>query len=224
MKKLIIITLISLQLLAQNTNSSKNPNIYSALGDKIYDNVKNIYNLITIAEYESSREKIKKYTTKVRKTKRFGFKIQNENKDIDKGTYLKALRELSATNDYFINSVNTHFENSIKNENSILFLNCVNSGLISIPKNKKTIKKYYYSHKNEINPKGIIQNIINKDNKKPVYKGLTKAQKEKNEIKRIRKKDKAKQKAIEKSLEDEVIRKKIKIRKDQKEELKTISN
>lgn len=50
-------------------------------------------------------------------------------------------------------------------------------------------------------------------------KGLTNAELEKIEINRIRKKDKAAQEAIERLLEEEVIKKKINIRKEQKKEL-----
>ncbi len=219
MKKLIITTLLTLQLFAQSSDFSQNPFIYSALGNKIYNNVNKIEKLQFMLEYEADKNKIKKYVKDVQKTKDIGFKIQDKEKNIDKATYLKALRELSLTNDYYINKINDNLISSIKSENNILFLKSVNSGLIDIDKNKKAIIKYYYAHKDSIDATGILQNIIDEHNKKPVRKGLTNAELEKIEINRIRKKDKAAQEAIERLLEEEVIKKKINIRKEQKKEL-----
>lgn len=219
MKKLIIATLMTLQLFAQGSVISKNPFIYSALGDKIYNNINNIEKLQFMLEYETDKNKIKKYVKDVKEIKEIGFKIQNEDKTIDKGAYLKALRKLSSINDYYVNKINDNLISSIKSQDNILFLNSVNSGLMDISKNKKSIIKYYNAHKDDINATGILKSIIDQYNKKPVRKGLTKAQLEKIEIDRIRKKDKAHQEAIERSLEEEVIRKKIEIRKIQKKEL-----
>ena len=58
MKKLIIITLFTIQLFAQSTTTSQNPFIYSALGDKIYNNAKNIEKLKFSLEYKLDKDKI----------------------------------------------------------------------------------------------------------------------------------------------------------------------
>lgn len=214
MKKLIITALFVIQLFAQT------PFIYSTLGDKIYNNAQNIEKLKFLLEYESNKDKITKYIKDVEEAKKIGFKIENEKKAIDKGTYLKILRELSSRNDFYINKINDNFINSVNSENNVLFLQSINSGLLDIPKNKKVILKYYNEHKESIDAIGVLKNIIKEHkNKKPVRRGLTSAELEKIEIERIRKRDKAQQRNIERSLEEEVIRKKIEIRKEQKEEL-----
>ena len=223
MKKIIITALLTIQLFAQNTTTSKNPTVYSALGDIIYNNVNNIEKLQSIAEYEKS--KLQKYVKDVQKAKKIGSKIQFGDNSINKGAYLKSLRELSVINDYYIHSIRNNFKEAIKAEDNNLFLITINTGLISITKNKEIIKKYYYKHQDDINATGtIIQDLIDEKNKKPIYKGLTDAQLEKREIERIRKKDRIRQEKIERSLEEEVIRKKAKIRKDQKEELGVKTN
>ena len=218
MKKLIITSIITLKLIAQSAISSENPAVYSVLGDQIYNNIDKIEKLQSISGYDKS--KIQKYIKDVGKTKKIGYKIEDGDKSINKGDYLKLLRDLSAVNDYYIYKVRGSLKGAIKSEDNDLFLININTGLISIDKNKDIIKKYYYAHKDDINITGtVIEDIIINENKKPIYKGSTKTNREKLEIERIRKKDKAKQEKIEKILEDEVIRKKTEIRKNQKQEL-----
>ncbi|MCF6331289.1 MAG: hypothetical protein L3I99_07060 [Sulfurimonas sp.] len=226
MKKLIITALLTLQLFAQNTTILQNPFTYSALSDEIYNNVNNIEKLQFMPEYETDITKIKNYVKDVQETKNKGYKIEDKEKNIDNSFYLKALRKLSLTNNYYVNKINNDLFNSIKNIDNDLFLKSVNSGLVIMPNNKKSIIEYYHANKNNIEATGILKSIIDEynDNKKPIQKGLTDAQLNKLEITRIRKRDKIKQAAIERSLEEEVVRKKIEIRKIQKEKLGIKSN
>lgn len=219
MKKLIIYTLLTIQLFAQSTATPHESFIYSSLGDKIYNNVQSIEKLKSRLEYELDKDKITKYIKDIEETKIIGLKIHKNSVLLDKTTYLEKLRELSIINDYYVNKITDNLISSINSKDNILFLKSVNSGLLNIEKNKKAIIKYYYEHNESIDSVGILKNIIDKHNKKPIFKGLTNAQLEKIEIDRIRKKDQAKQKAIEKALEEETIRKKIEIRKAQKEAL-----
>ena len=219
MKKLIIYTLLTIQLFAQSTATPHEPFIYSSLGDKIYNNVQSIEKLKSRLEYELDKDKITKYIKDIEETKIIGLKIHKNSVLLDKTTYLEKLRELSIINDYYVNKITDNLISSINSKDNILFLKSVNSGLLNIEKNKKAIIKYYYENNESIDSVGILKNIIDKHNKKPIFKGLTNAQLEKIEIDRIRKKDQAKQKAIEKALEEETIRKKIEIRKAQKEAL-----
>lgn len=219
MKKLIIYTLLTIQLFAQSTATPHESFIYSSLGDKIYNNVQSIEKLKSRLEYELDKDKITKYVKDIEETKIIGLKIHKNSVLLDKTTYLEKLRELSIINDYYVNKITDNLISSINSKDNILFLKSVNSGLLNIEKNKKAIIKYYYENNESIDSVGILKNIIDKHNKKPIFKGLTNAQLEKIEIDRIRKKDQAKQKAIEKALDEETIRKKIEIRKAQKEAL-----
>jgi len=156
--------------------------------------------------------------------KEVGFMIDKNRSNTSKKEYLKKLRELSVTNDFFIDLVNSYMEKSMSEEDNILYLEMANSRLINVQKYKKQIKKYYYAHKSELNIKGtFVQTLIDEDlkNKKPLYIGPTKEELEKAKINRIRAKDKAKQEAISRSIEEELTKKKLKIREEQKSELRT---
>ena len=203
---------------------SSNPAVYSALGDVIYDNVNGIEKLSQIEEYADYKEKIQQYVSEVDTTKRAGFLIEKGNKKIDKKSYLNNLRNFSKSNDFFIRSARNNFTKSMEEEKSQLFSQLVNTGLIDIQKYKNDIVTYYLFHMNEINPEGVIQNILdndealkNKKTKKRVYKNKKQIQKEK--IRRIRENDKKRQAAIEKKLQENVNRKKSEIIDYQKKEL-----
>ena len=218
MKIIILTTLLALQLFAIN------PKAYAALGDKVFNNLDGIEKLKRINEFKMYKEKIQDYNFNVKAIKDIGFMIDKGNSNISKKEYLKKLRKLSKTNDFFIESVNSAFAKSLKDENSVLFLNLINTGLINTNKHKNTIKKYYYSHKNDLNIDGtVIEKFVNQDkkNKKRIYIGPTKEEIQKAKIQRIRAKDKARQEAISKSIEEELLKKKKKIREDQKKELRT---
>lgn len=225
--KLLLTLLISINLLAQIT-SADNPAIYSALGDKIYKNAKQIEKLVALEEFQVYKDKIIAYVKEVKSTKAKGFAIQDGDKSISKGEYLQELRTLSKTNDFFVQNIKTNFKYALKNKDNELFVNSVDSGLLDTQRYEKDIRTYYYKHEDEINEYGhIMGKLVNGYEsikvKKKVYKGKSKQEVQDEKMKRIRQKDKNKQKAIQKSLEDELLKKKVKIREEQKEELRTTS-
>jgi hypothetical protein len=217
--KIIILTLFATLLVASN------PKVYTPLGDVIYDNVSGIESLKNIEEYVTFKEEIVKYARDVKKTKQDGFEIERGNKKIDNKAYLEKLRLLSKTNDYFIRSAKNSFKSSIENENSKLFTQIVNSGLVDTQKYKSEIVTYYLFHMQEIDPSGVIQDILDNDealkqkkmNQKKIYK--SKKQLEQEKIQRIRENDKREQAEIEKKLQEKVYREKKKIIENQRKEL-----
>ena len=224
MKKLLLLLFITTHLFAQS--SIKNPVVYSALGDNIYNNAQNINNLQYIKEYKVYEDKIIKYTADVNDAKKMGYAIEKGDKNISKSKYLNKLRTLSKLNDFFIKNVKNNFKTSLRDEDNKLFVNSVDSGLLNIKRYKKSIRTYYYRHEDGIDEYGsVLSKLINCDDskkvKKKVYTGKTKQQKLDEKMRRIRKKDKDKQEAMQKSLEDELIKKKANIRKVQKEELES---
>ena len=220
MKKLVILFLLATLIFAQN------PNVYSALGDVIYNNVDAIEKLKHIPEFSASKEKIEKYIEDVHNIKKDGFAIESGDKSLDKDEYLNKLRELSKINDSFVRDVKTSFKESITSENNELFLATVNSGLIDTNFCKQDILEYYLNHSDDINASAVIQELL--DEEAVVKKRITESrQKSRNtiekiqadKIKRIRQRDKFRQEAIKKSLEEEVIKKKKEILENQKKEL-----
>ena len=219
MRNLIILFLLSSFLIAQN------PKPYATLGDAIYENSGHIEKLKTITEFELFKEKIQMYVVDVNKTKQEGFAIETAKDANDRNAYLVKLRELAKINDFFVRKANNTFDASIINENSSLFEVMIHSGLIDLKKNKSKILNYYLEHSDNINPTGPIQKLLNEDKtpRKEVKLKVRYQAKDVDEskISRIRKNDKLKQEALQKSLEEEVSRKKAQIRQEQIKELET---
>jgi integrase len=219
MNKFVILFLLTTLLLA------KNPNVYAALGDVIYDNAIKIEKIRTIVEDDISAAMIDKYLADVKKAKDDGFKIE-AGKSVDKKTYLNELRELSKTNDFFIRYVYKRYKKALKEADSWLFSQMVNSGLMDTQKYKDEIIEYYMTHSDVMDTEGIIRKYLDEyeqlkvQQKAPKVKvTLTKEEIQRARIERLRRNDKLKQEAIKKSLEEEVAHEKSKIREEQIKEL-----
>ncbi len=218
MNKIFVLITLSIVLYAQN------PKAFSALGDVIYNNVNKIEKLEKIDAYDVYQKKLQDYVASVKKIKKDGFAL-DERVNHDKMKYLNKLRDFSQTNDFFVRSAQRNLELAIENQNSKLFSEIINTGLIDEKKNKNAIINYYFSHSNEINPEGLVQKYLDDDKKlrakKEYRKSLMNAKKlrEIEKIKRIRKNDKLQQEKLEKKLDDELQKKKLEIRQEQKKEL-----
>ncbi len=222
MYKILLLLLLSLTLYAQN------PKAFSALGDIIYNNVGKIEKLENIDDYEIYKKKIQEYVIEVKKVKKDGFALDERIND-NKMKYLNKLRKLAQTNDFFVRSAKRNLDLAIENENSKLFSQIINTGLIDEKQSKNKIIDYYFAHSNEVNASGLIQKYLDNDKKlrakKEYKKSLLKSKKwrEMQKIKRIRKNDKLQQEKLEQQLNQEVQKKKLEIRQEQKRELsKTI--
>lgn len=219
MYKLLLVTILSTLL------NATNPQAYSVLGDIIYNNVNNIESLKQLNAYRLYKDDIDKYTDEVSRTKALGYKLRKSSSSTKRKEYLNKLRSLSKTNDYFFRSAKNNFNESMKNNNYILFSSVINSGLIDTKVYQEEIINYYYKNKEDINSSGVIDNFLAedarlkalKDAQKKHYK--TKKQLEAEKIKRIRDKDKAVQKKLEEDLQKDLNTKKLEIREVQKKEL-----
>lgn len=215
----------TLFLLLLATLLCANPKIYSALGDVIYDNVHKIEKLKNISNFQEYESKIDEYVKSVYLAKEVGYSIEMGNPEIDKMKYLETLRELSKTNDIFYRQAQSLYRVSIEKENTFLWNQIINSGLIDVQSHKEEILEFYFAHADEINEQGVIEKFLDEDEKlkaKNTYKSyspLLKRDAQEDKIKRIREKDKAKQEAIQKSLEEELIKNKTQIRDTQEKEL-----
>jgi len=219
MKKLLLLTILTSLLLANN------PKPYAALGDVIYDNASKIESLQEISIYELYKDDIGKYLKNVAETKKEGFLLELGKANINKREYLKRLRKLSETNDYFLRSIKSNYRESMSDNKYDLFSQIINSGLIDTATHKKEIIDYYYEHQEDINASGVIENFLEEDAKlralkeaqKKRYKTKKELQAEK--IKRIRENDRRKQAELEKKLQEDAEYKKLQIREKQKKEL-----
>lgn len=219
MKKAILLFLFTTFLFAQN------PNVYSALGNVIYDNVLKIQKLKTINKYSRYEEKIDQYIVDVQDAKEMGFAIDSGDTTQDKRLYLKKIRELSKTNDYFKRDVSKSYKTAIKYENNDLFSQIINTDLFDSDEHKNEIMQYYFAHYDDINTFGVIQKYLDEDEelRKQQEKSkaivFTKKEIQEAKIRRIRLRDKEKQEEIQKKLQEELIQKKKDIRKEQVQEL-----
>ena len=204
---------------------SANPKVYESLGNQIYDNTDNIKKLTTIGDYYLYVDGINHYLFNVKLAKQFGFSLDKNSSPKMRKKYLQTLRKLSKENDYYMRMAQTSLETSIQNGDSLLFSKIINSGLIDTKANKKKILSYYFKHEKDINASGIIQSFLNKEaalrrkNEAMRRKQLSKKMREKEKIERLRKEDKARQRALENRLDREVEKKKREIREEQREEL-----
>jgi len=222
MYKLLLITLFTTIL------SASYPKIYAALGDVIYKNVDNIGKLVTIEKYSIYKDEIEKYVAEVQKTKELGFTIESKQTEgvNKKKEYLMSLRKLSKQNDFFVRSAEDNYKSAIENENSQLFSEIINSGLVDTQEYKKEIIDYYFAHSEDINATGVIQGYLDEDAKLKVKRDAeaakykTKKMREAEKIRRIRENDLEAQRKLEEKLQEEVNKKKLEIRKNQKIELR----
>lgn len=219
MTKILFLTLITTFLLADN------PKAFSAIGNPIYNNAPKILNLKHIPQYKQFEIKIDNYYFDVDDVKDRGFEIDAGKKSINSREYLNRLRSLIKTNDFFVKMANVSFNSSMQKSDSQLFSDIINTGLIDTKKHKKEIVRYYMKHTDEIDPKGIIQQFLDEDEKLrreaqarrdaiPTKKKLLEAK-----VRRIKAKDEARKIAREKALQQELEEKKLDIRKKQKKEL-----
>ncbi len=218
MKFFLSIFLLVLTLYANN------PKIYAALGDIIYDNAPKIEKLKEFPQYKAFEEKIESYLKEVQAAKELGFAMEAGKSD-EKRKYLKRLRELAKTNDFFVRSVRSIFENSMDHNMYDLFVKILDTGLVDVDRYKQEILKYYEKNKANINPYGILQDLIDESELKkakkhsPEYYERLRKFKEQEKIRRLREKDRKRQEELQKKLEEELKKKKRQIEKEQIEEL-----
>ena len=224
----MIIKQIILFLLFSTLIYAKNPIAFAALGDVIYNNVDKIKKLKDIDVYKGYQAEIDDYLQKVKKTKEEGFLITPESSGIVKRAYLNKLRTLSKNNDFFIATVEHFYDIAKKEQNSKLFSQLINSGLLNTNAHKHEIIEYYFAHAKEMNTTGIIQSYLDEDKKLRIRKErqrrLYRSKKERQaaRIREIREEDRLQRERLEKRLQRELQKKKEEIREYKERELKKI--
>lgn len=201
------------------------PKIYAALGDIIYNNAPKIEKLSELEIYRANKKSIKEYVAEVERVKKMGFNTQASKDKMQQKAYLQALRKLSNDHDFFMRSVEKNYENILQNNLTKDFNAIVNSGLIKSESRKAEILHFYYAHKSEIKPSGVLERFVMEDKEAKrkrdakLVKKKTKEATQREKIERIRQNDILAQERLEKRLQSELSSKKSQIRKDQEEEL-----
>ncbi len=219
MKTFLVVCTLFISLYASN------PNVYATLGDVIYNNAPKIEKLKNFDEYAPFKERIDTYIKDVNETKKLGFAIEDGIKKGAAKEYLKRLRTLAKTNDFFSRSAKALFENALKNGDFNTLMDILDTGLIDTQRNKKRLLEFWEERKGSFVPRGEFLRIVqeeelkkNSKNTKEYYEKLRKMR-EREKIRRLREKDKKRQEELQRRLEEELKRKKEQIEKKQVEEL-----
>ena len=205
---------------------ASNPTIFASLGDKIYDNAPKIKKLKAFKEYKPFISKIDEYVKEVEATKKLGFAIENGTHQNASRIYLKKLRELAKTNDFFVRSANAVFDQAYSTKDFELLMDILDTGLIDVDRNKERLLKLYEENMDRFEPRGVLKQLVDASalkkqtkHSKEYYERLRKMR-EQEKIRRLREKDKKRQEELQKRLEAELKKKKRKIQKEQIKELK----
>ena len=225
MYKLLLITILTTLIIAQDVISVANPKPYSSLGDVLYDNYEKIGQMTNVDAFKTYSKEINDYISDILTTKEMGYALELRQTGVLRKDYLDTLRELSKKNDDFLRKIENGYRTSIEKENSKVFLQIVNSELVDVEKNKKEIIGYYYLHSDDINSSGVIDRLIKENDairklqqaQKKRYK--TKKMREEERIKSIRLVDKQAKEKLEQRLQQELDQKKVDIRDNQVREL-----
>ena len=203
----------------------KNPKIYAALGDKIYNSEGAIEKLLEIKEYESFHDSIEKYLRALKRARELGLKIEKGESHANR-MYLSRLRELAKKNDFYHRSASYLFKRSMQEKNYPLFVALANTGLIDLEKEKELILSFYRLNKEKIRLSGKLKAFVEKYTvKKKVkhsaeyYRRLKKMQEEE-KIRRLREKDRKEQEALQRRLDEKLKLEKRKIEEEQLKKLK----
>ena len=203
-----------------------NPKVYATLGDTIYNNAPKIQKLKSFKQYNPFSEKIDKYLKEVKQAKELGFAIERGEKKSEAKTYLKQLRSLAKTNDFFVRSAEAVFQKALDNNQYDLVMDMLDTGLIDIEKNKEALLELYKSNKGAFEPRGEMKKLVDEyeakleaKRRRMLSQEELKAISAEEKIRRLREKDRKRQEELQRRLEEEVKRKKAQIRQEQIREL-----
>ena len=158
--KTLLLLLIFLSLNAQN------PKLFSKLADKIYDQLPKIKELKKVDALKNYDYRVDQYTQEVELLKKQGFKLEKKEPcKISVKEYLKALRELSKENDFFIRLAKKTFDTSFKENNVTTFKQLLDTGMVSITQDDEEIVRFYADNKDDYNL-SILDEYVQRYNKK----------------------------------------------------------
>lgn len=215
----VVFILLYLSIFCTNIQAEDNPKPYCKIGDIIYSNQNHINNLQYFSRYKIFNTKIKSYVNEVEKTKQIGYKLGDNKKDAL--SYLKRLRVLLKTNDFFLRTIENDFNEAIKKDDVALFTTTLQTHLVDTQTQKAKILSFFKKHKDEVPVLDSVTKLLEEEARIRQRNSIVKTKKqiEQERLERIRKDDLKKQKEFEKHLSQELDRKKEKIRKEQEKEL-----
>ena len=149
MFKFFILIFITLSLFA----STKNPSIYSTMGDPLYNCVDKL-------------ERVR-YTELAKETKNYGYKLENKEYGYNTSDYLKKLRSLQKEYDYNLHVVHENINKAIDKKNYEEFLKLTSCKLDGLLKHRALLDKsliYYKKNKKKKKSKFFEKKIQDIDN------------------------------------------------------------
>lgn len=198
-----------LLIVAMVTLLASYPSVFSRLGDKLYNKHDAIETFAQLHISSLYKQRIKLYLVDLNKTMQMGFAIEKKDANaIAPSEYLQKLRKLSKENDYIIRIAQRALQRSIDEENSTLFAEIIETGLIDLNKEYKSVFPYYESHKEDINSTTLNswmkEMIQSKSGAKPKAKKSYDPYAESSKAKRLREKQRKKEEEMNAKINSEI--------------------
>ena len=140
MKKLLILSLLSMQLLAQN------PKLFDTLGNQMYNTIEEVKLLEDIVVFQNNATFIKKYIKDTESLWAEGILLDDSSKAELKKNYLNNLRTLAKGYDNVMRSVNRRLEESIKNSDAKSFAQIIDTNLTPVGAETPEVISFYKKH------------------------------------------------------------------------------
>ncbi|MEA3373485.1 MAG: hypothetical protein U9Q62_07330 [Campylobacterota bacterium] len=219
MKKLLsVLFLVGVTLYAQN------PKVYAGLGDVIYGDMVKISNLADTKLMSSHQENIDKYLRKCLNLHKKGLIIDRDGGD--EKAYLNELRTLAKEYDFFVRTAQRSLHQAMSNNDYDAFSQFIKSGLIDIEKDDEQIIGFYELHRSETNVIPEVESYIEyRDELKKQEAEALAARRalylkyKQRRIDQINRRQSNKKAAFAQEVEDERVRTKEEVYKEQKQEL-----
>jgi hypothetical protein len=216
-----------LPLLIAGSLMGANPELYSGLGDTIYDAVPKVSELSEIDALGEYRDRIETYIKQCAAAKREGLALDDSAKEkAATQAYLDTLRGLNREYESYIHVAETALEGSVRKNDYATFAALVGTGLIDVEKHDKMVLGFYKKHGMTPRIEEIDAYIAYLDEIKAMkaqQRAKRRAQYEaykKRRIEQIRSRQEAKEEARREQIDEEARQIKEEVKRTQQQELR----
>ncbi|MCF6339168.1 MAG: M23 family metallopeptidase [Sulfurimonas sp.] len=140
-------------------HSKEYPIVFSKMGTPLYKSIEPIKKLSTLKEIKKSSLE---YLKKANKTLNYGYRIDNEDGEVNPKIYLLKLRKLQKKHDYILHLLHKEINHSINKKDYPLFIKLTNYKLDGLLKSKSLLEKsikFYKKNKNKSKSKLLEEKI-----------------------------------------------------------------
>ncbi len=207
MKKLLILSLLSIQLLAQN------PKLFDTLGNQMYNSIENVKKLEDIVVFQNNYAFLKQYIKDTESLWAEGILLDDSSKERLKKKYLSDLRTLSKGYDNIMRSVRHRLEESIATRDAKSFAQIIDTNLTPVGAETPEVVEFYKEYVRATIKVERLEAYLEsiKPPKKPItVAGPSKIERVEARAKEIERKRKIEQERIEKEKREALIKEQLK--------------